>query len=406
MKLNTYNCVEDRDSVPDLSIMNAMMTRRSKVEEQSLVNSAVGRIIAHAPLLSGHLVVQHTKDLSPQYGFPGCLSDEDLHSAKSKVFQNTNVPFSTFVCGAQGSGKSHTTACFLENALIPSKQLGRLETPASALVFSYGKWSSSGSGFNISEAAYLSASKTTVPDHRVERVTVLVSPSNLAIQARYQKLPNVHVISFKLNSKTLDIVALRTLMGVDEENVPLYMAKVESLVRNIASQSKDGCLDYKTSKERLSKEYFDDKQKNMLEMRLNLLESFIDSKGSAVVPDYRPGELTIIDLTDPFATPNTACILFKLGLDQFLQSSATSKMIVLDEAHKVNPAPVECNAQLTTMPVHARHSWLQVPHRPPDLESHPLTTPRRRTSDYLDPRTYCLNRSDRALFSNDNPSFH
>ncbi|KAJ4333429.1 hypothetical protein N0V87_007625 [Didymella glomerata] len=69
-------------------------------------------------------------------------------------------------------------------------------------------------------------------------------------------------------------------------------------------------------------------------MRMNLLESFLDLKGTASVPEFNPGEVTIIDLSDPFLTPSTACILFKLGLERFLQSSAPGKMVVLDEAHK------------------------------------------------------------------------
>ncbi|KAJ4348927.1 hypothetical protein N0V95_005053 [Ascochyta clinopodiicola] len=73
---------------------------------------------------------------------------------------------------------------------------------------------------------------------------------------------------------------------------------------------------------------------NMLEMRLGLLESFLDMTGTSPDPEYRPGELTIIDLSDAFVTPSTACILFKLGLERFLQSSAPAKMLVLDEAHK------------------------------------------------------------------------
>ena len=73
----------------------------------------------------------------------------------------------------------------------------------------------------------------------------------------------------------------------------------------------------------------------MLKMRTNLLESFLDLDGTTSVPDFRPGDITIIDLSDPFLTPSTACILFKLALEQFLQSSASGKMVVLDEAHKV-----------------------------------------------------------------------
>jgi hypothetical protein len=144
------------------------------------------------------------------------------------------------------------------------------------------------------------------------------------------------MMPFRLKAKTLDIGALRTLMAVDEKSaVPLYMATVEAILRDIATKSIDGCMNYIEFKRRLAKEDFDSKQINMLKMRINLLESLLDMNGTAPMPDFKPGEVTIIDLSDPFLTPSTACILFKLGLEQFLQSNAPGKMVVLDEAHKV-----------------------------------------------------------------------
>ena len=49
---------------------------------------------------------------------------------------------------------------------------------------------------------------------------------------------------------------------------------------------------------------------------------------------FLPSEITIMDMSCPFVDANTACVLFKIGLQQYLQSRGTSKMIVLDEAHK------------------------------------------------------------------------
>lgn len=146
------------------------------------------------------------------------------------------------------------------------------------------------------------------------------------------------MVPFRLKAKTLDIGALRTLMAVDEKStIPLYMATVEAILRDIASRSADGSMDYLEFKRRLSKEKFDQIQSNMIRLRMNLLESFLDFDGTAPVPDFKAGEVTIIDLSDPLLTPSTACILFKLGLEHFLQSSVPGKMVVLDEAHKVFP---------------------------------------------------------------------
>jgi hypothetical protein len=308
---------------------------KNKRTETSGKTRGLQRDIEQAPLFSGNVVAQHAHDLIPQYGLLGCNEGEDPSLPASQVFMNTNAPLSTFVCGVQGSGKSHTTSCILENAVIPSPHLGQLESPVSTLVFNYGEWSSGGAGFNISEAAFLAVADRKFPGHKAKRITVLVSPSNRAIHQLY-RFNNVRIIPFRLKAKTLDISALRTLMAIDDKAaVPLYMAKVEAILRGIAAQSQDGSLDYVKFKKQLDLESFDPTQTNMLEMRLNLLESFLDLTDKAPQPDFLPGEITIMDLSDAFISPNTACILFKLGLERFLQCEALGKLVVLDEAHKV-----------------------------------------------------------------------
>jgi hypothetical protein len=322
--------------IPDFTRYSQLLTGKKKSTGTRVKIGGTQRDLEQAPLLSGSIISQHAHDLVPQYGLLGCLAGQDPSKSASQVFLNTNVPLSTFICGVQGSGKSHTTSCILENAVIPSLHLGQLERPVSTLVFSYGEWSSGGAGFNISEATYLATPSKVFPGHQVKRITVLTSPSNLAIKRLYQRHPNVRIIPFRLKAKTLDIGALRTLMAVDEKSsVPLYMAKVESILRSIAAQSKNGSLDYTKFKQVLKLESFDPTQTNMLEMRLNLLESFLDLTDTAPQPDYVPGEITIIDLSDAFISPSTACILFKLGLERFLQCETPGKLVVLDEAHKV-----------------------------------------------------------------------
>lgn len=345
----------------DFQLLGKLLAGRRSNTNTSTLSDSIGQ----APLLTGNVLVERAGQLLPQYGLLGSLFDGDHASPGSQVFLNTNVPFSAFICGVQGSGKSHTTSCILENTVIPSPNLGRLQSPVSTLVFSYSDWSSGGAGFNISEAAFLGAENPSYPGHHVKRVNVLISPSNPAIRKLYQRLPNVRMIPFKLKAKTLDIGALRTLMAVDEKStIPLYMARVEAVLRGIAAESEDGSLNYAEFKHRLAQENFDPTQTNMLEMRLNLLESFLDMQGDAPEADFQPGEITIMDLSDAFVSPGTACILFKLGLERFLQCSAPGKMVVLDEAHKVrSPARLTGNTPLTTSAVHAQHSWLQSPHR-------------------------------------------
>jgi hypothetical protein len=286
--------------------------------------------IQHAPLVSGCLITPENRELLPQYGFLG------VTQKRSKLFLNTNIPFSAFICGVQGSGKSHTTSCLLENVLIPSKHLGRLENPLSALVFSYGHFSGDGSGFNISEVASLAAAHPSFPGHSyVKKITVLVSPSNPGIARLYRKSPNVTVIPYKLKPQNLDIDIMLTLMAVNEsDDQPLYMAQVTQILRDMATNG-NGRLNYALFKNRLKQCNFNPAQSNMLQLRMDLLESFLDLKGTCPEPSFAPGEITIMDMSCPFVDANTACILFKIGLQRYLQSGAPGKMIVLDEAHKV-----------------------------------------------------------------------
>ncbi|ORY10233.1 hypothetical protein BCR34DRAFT_655175 [Clohesyomyces aquaticus] len=289
--------------------------------------------VRHAPLIDIHVISGNNERLLPQYGLLG-LHDE-ARDAKSKLLLNTNVPFSMFICGVQGSGKSHTTSCILENSLVPSKHLGKLCNPLSALVFSYAPFSGDGAGFTVSEAAFLASPSPRLPDGvHVKRVRVLVSPSNFVrISKLYLQLPNVSVTPFKIKSRDLDIETMLTLMNVKvSEETPLYMSQAMKILREMSTAG--GAFDYKMFKRQLKKKAFNPTQASMLQMRLDLLESFLDTSDDCLELHFHPGEITIMDMSCPFVDANTACILFKIGLKLYLQAQGTGKMIVLDEAHK------------------------------------------------------------------------
>ncbi|KAH6638893.1 hypothetical protein C7974DRAFT_409894 [Boeremia exigua] len=307
---------------PDFRSFARLLVDQRKDAAGCMNTSSIERSIRQAPLLTEDIITTHYQDLVPQFGLLGSLEDGRSDTLNSQLSLNTNVPFSAFICGVQGSGKSHTTSCILENAILRSPNIGHLESPVSSLVFSYGEWSNGGAGFDISEATFLGASHADFPDHHAKKITVLYSPSNAAIKKLYERFPNVEMIPFRLKAETLDIGTLHTLMAVNEKStMPLYMATVEAILRKIASKSVSGTLNYLEFKRRLAAERFDPVQTTMLKMRMNLLESFLDLDGTASEPDFSPGEITIIDLSDPFLTTSTACILFKLALERFLQSS-------------------------------------------------------------------------------------
>lgn len=118
---------------PDLSVTSKLLKTPAESTESSAPSDAVERSIRQAPLLSAGVVAEHYKDLVPQYGLISSLEEADDTSPDSQLFLNTNVPFSAFICGVQGSGKSHTTSCILESAILTSSHLGHLESPLSTL---------------------------------------------------------------------------------------------------------------------------------------------------------------------------------------------------------------------------------------------------------------------------------
>ena len=158
-----------------------------------------------------------------QYGVLGHVPDQNLSSGKSEkprkpVLLNTNIPWSVFLCGSQGSGKSHALSCILENCLLSEpdqvQRIGRNPKPLTGLVFHYDKSQSSG----VCEAAYLSSHIPT---------TVLVSPSNFKnLQMRYSEVPggNIKVEKLYLLPKYLDTARFKSLMAIGKDDtMPLYM---------------------------------------------------------------------------------------------------------------------------------------------------------------------------------------
>lgn len=113
----------------------------------------------------------------PQYGLiagvtgaaqPGEKNGSSIRDPR--VFFNVAAPSSTFICGSQGSGKSHTLSCLLENCLIPS-DANKLPRPLTGLVFHYDTFICDDGG-SPCEAAFLSSDPNM-------KVRVLCSPTNI-----------------------------------------------------------------------------------------------------------------------------------------------------------------------------------------------------------------------------------
>jgi hypothetical protein len=315
----------------------------------------------------------------PQYAFLGCrisdtsaLEDDDknenLFLESEPVLLNTNTPWSAFICGSQGSGKSYSLSAIIENCLHASPKIGKLPQPLAGVVFH----NNTASAHNICEAAHLVSLGV--------KVNVLVSRSNYhALSSIYKKAVSpqaVHLLNIQplvLQSYHLTAERMHRLMAFQESEtaVPLYMEVIMRILREMAITGLP--FNYSTFKIHLENEGLTPGQKVMMEMRLCLLESFMDpsctrpTKSSAKKTDLFstvPGTLTIVDLSDPFLDSSTTCTLFDILLSLFLSSRPEAGMLIcLDEAHKFmknTPAAETFTENLLTVIREQRHNACRV----------------------------------------------
>ena len=86
--------------------------------DDSSVDTGNGNLHANAVkeaiLFSAELSDSVNSSTIPQFALLGSSVAEDTFSPTDpRIFLNTNIPFSAFICGVQGSGKSHTTSCLI-----------------------------------------------------------------------------------------------------------------------------------------------------------------------------------------------------------------------------------------------------------------------------------------------------
>lgn len=95
---------------------------------------------------------------------------------------------------------------------------------------------------------------------------------------------------------------------------------------------------------------------------MTLLQAFIAPKGYKQKPRFSPGQLTIVDLSDPFIDPAAACGLFEIITRLFVRANVdTGKVLVVDEAHKVRFISYNLiyHAQIPiSIYVHPRPTWV------------------------------------------------
>ncbi|PHH60585.1 hypothetical protein CDD81_1441 [Ophiocordyceps australis] len=331
------------------------------------VDTEAGNEIIATPIFSAS-ICQYGSSLPDnpytQYGLLGC--DTSLvhgnivvKGKDPRIYHNVSAPSSVFICGSQGSGKSHTLSCLLENCLLPS-EANVLPRPLTGIVFHYDTFISDTAG-SPCEAAYLSS-------HKDIAVRVLCPPTNVVqIKRIYSSLSNVVVEELRIDEADLDTRRMLDLMAVSSSqggSMPLYLHVVTRILRDlrVVQQSNDSSFNYKGFKQALALTELTVAQSNPLQQRLETLESFMVkrqvetakvawNKHKASTPSARqgnswtpkPGQLTIVDLSCPCVTAESACALFNICLSLFLeQNTNIGRIVALDEAHKYMTDTAEC----------------------------------------------------------------
>ncbi|KAL6910252.1 hypothetical protein GGI43DRAFT_5236 [Trichoderma evansii] len=276
------------------------------------------------------------------------------HAVKDhRLYFNATAPSSIFICGSQGSGKSHTLSCLLENCLVKS-EANVLPRPLTGIVFHYDPWVSDSRG-SPCEAAYLASAEDV-------SVRVLCPPTNVRqIEKIYSELPSVKVETLRINQTDLNTKRMMDLMAVSsvQGGMPLYLHVVQRILKDlrIEQQESNTTFNYRKFKKRLMNEDLAAGQLGPLQQRLDTLESFMVKEQVANAPgksiklklgkginwEPKAGQLTIIDLSCPCVTEETACSLFNICLDLFLeQNPNVGRVVALDEAHKYMTGTAEC----------------------------------------------------------------
>ena len=315
------------------------------------------------------------------------IANPSQKSKDPRLFWNIAAPSSFFICGSQGSGKSHTLSCLLENAMAPCRA-NVLPRPLTGIVFHYDTFISD-TGGSPCEVAWLSSNPAI-------KVRVLVPPTNFHnLRKLYARFPHVTVEELRLEESDLNTKRMLDLMAVKASSgsgaMPLYLHVVQRIIRDLRVQQQltGRPFNYQKFKVAMSKEDLTDMQLAPLKQRLDTLESFmvegqtksfdmfeaakafrdyrakegtdpknwdplkmgskfftpgsgIKTKGTNWTP--RNGHLTIVDLSCPCVTAEMACSLFNICLSLFVEQSSkkVGRVIALDEAHKYMNESAEC----------------------------------------------------------------
>ncbi|EJF62847.1 hypothetical protein DICSQDRAFT_83519 [Dichomitus squalens LYAD-421 SS1] len=247
----------------------------------------------------------------------------------------------------------------LENMLYSGcSSIGSCKEALSGLVLHF---SEGGSGAQPCEAAWIGCPKGE--DVNSPPVHVYVSHSSYATMKQvYAPLANVEVSPLHFLETELDAQAILSMMALgSSESAPLYMHSILSILRELGEGfTYRGFL----SEIDKAKKDMNPAQKAMLSQRLALLDSFVLPEQGRKKSLFRNGQLTVVDLSDPFIDPTSACSLFEIVTRLFVRSKTNAgKFLVVDEAHKylsANRGDTALTKALTSLVRQQRHLAMRV----------------------------------------------
>jgi hypothetical protein len=291
----------------------------------------------------------------------GSVGEDESH-----LFFQVNKPFSAVCVGVQGAGKSNFLSVVAETCLA-------LPRPPVTLVLHYDKAN------NKSVSELISLSSPVSSDVPLPDVFVYTSASNYRQRRRvYDSVPRCQVAPLLLDFRSLSAKHLRTIMGLDIPNPPLYASVILAYLHGLQSHGR-----YPTYPEFLqhigNELGLENGQLAMLRQRLMLLDLLVRGSGAnehLEIPDGVPafvdcfsvGEtdaprVILLDLVNPLLTPSDANNTFDIAIDFFEQAAAPpgGKVLILDEAHKyVEPTLGPLNESLLLLQRQQRHLNLRL----------------------------------------------
>ncbi|TFY80819.1 hypothetical protein EWM64_g3199 [Hericium alpestre] len=224
----------------------------------------------------------------------------------------------------------------LENMFVPNiPATGELVNPLSGLVLHFGE---TGEAARPCEAAHVGISALPGVGVQVPSVCVYVSPSSIKrMKKLYAPLGrHITVKGLFFAESELDAAAFMSMMAISSsDSAPLYMQTVMGILRNLGEDYSYAAF-MRTLESK--KSTMTPIQQDMLQQRMELLQTFLEPRSSTRVapsPRFKKGQITIIDLSDPFIDAPKACALFEIVLRLFQRAKVdTGKVLVVDEAHK------------------------------------------------------------------------